>query len=73
LTIEDYRVLFGWSKAHMASEAGIDINTLSSAIKGKRVYRAKVGLIAGAVNKELARRNEPSIAYTNFEGVQFAD
>ncbi|MDQ2902081.1 MAG: XRE family transcriptional regulator [Chloroflexota bacterium] len=73
MTIDDYRVRFGWSKAHMAQEAGIDTNTLSNAIKGKRIYRAKVGLVAEAVNRELARRNEPRIVYTDFEGVQFAD
>ena len=73
MTIDDYRIRFGWSKAYLAAEAGIDTNTLSNAIKGKRVYRAKVGLIAEAINRELARRHEPPIAYTDFEGVQFAD
>jgi transcriptional regulator with XRE-family HTH domain len=73
LTIDDYRARFGWSKAKMASEAGIDTNTLSNAIRGKKVYRAKVGLIAEAVNRELIRRNEKLIVYTDFEGVQFAD
>ncbi len=73
MKIEDYRVRFGWSKTHMAKEAGIDTNTLSSAIKGKKVYRAKVGLIAEAVNLELKRRGEEPIKYTDFDEVQFAD
>jgi lambda repressor-like predicted transcriptional regulator len=73
MTIDDYRVRFGWSKARMAQEAGIDVNTLRSAIKGNPVYRAKVGLIAEAINRELKRRNESPIKYTDLDGVTFAD
>jgi hypothetical protein len=73
MTIDDYRVQFGWSKAHMADEAGIDVNTLRNAINGKPVYRAKVGQITEVINRELERRGKPTIKYTDLEGVVFAD
>jgi hypothetical protein len=73
LTIDDYRVQFGWSKRHMAREAGIDTNTLKSAIDGNPVYRATVGKIANAINQELQRRGENPIKYTELEGVMYAD
>ena len=73
MTIDDYRVQFGWSRRHMANEAGIDITTLRSAIAGNPVYRAKVGLIAEAINRELERRGKPTIKYTDLDGVVFAD
>src|SRR5205807_2098789 len=65
MTIEDYRVQFGWSKRRMAKEAGIDTNTLKSAIDGNPVYRATVGKIAHAINQELERRSQPTIKYTD--------
>jgi transcriptional regulator NrdR family protein len=73
MTIDDYRVQFGWSKAHMAREAGIDVNTLRSAINGNPVYRAKVGQVTEAINRELKRRGEQPIKYTDLAGVVFAD
>lgn len=73
MTIDDYRVQFGWSKRQMAQEAGIDTNTLKSAIDGNPVYRATVGKIAQAINRELQRQGEQPIKYTDLEGVVFAD
>jgi hypothetical protein len=73
MTIDDYRVRFGWSKRRMAQEAGIDANTLRSAIDGNPVYRVSVGKIAQAINQELQRRGESPIKYTELEGVTFAD
>jgi hypothetical protein len=73
MTIDDYRIQFGWSRRHMAQEAGIDANTLRSATEGKPVYRAKVGQITEAINRELERRGKPLIKYTDLEGVVFAD
>ena len=73
MTIDDYRVQFGWSKRRMAQEAGIDANTLRSAIDGHPVYRVTVGKIAQAINQELQRRGESPIKYTELEGVTFAD
>lgn len=73
MTIDDYRVQFGWSRRHMATEAGIDTNTLRNAMAGKPVYRAKVGQITEAINQELARRGKPPIIYTDLDGVVFAD
>ncbi len=73
MTIEDYRVEFGWTKSKLATEAKIDMNTLKSAIDGNPVYRVTVGKITNAINQELARRGKPPIRYTDLEGVQFAD
>lgn len=73
MTIDDYRVWFGWSRAHMADEAGIDVTTLRNAMNGSPVYRAKVGQITEAINQELERRGKPAIKYTDLEGVAFAD
>lgn len=73
MTIDDYRVRFGWSRKHMADEAGIDVTTLRNAMNSKPVYRAKVGQITEAINQELKRRGERSIKYTDLEGTVFAD
>lgn len=73
MTIDDYRVQFGWSRAHMADEAGIDVATLRSAMNGTPVFRAKVGQITEAINRELERRNKPTIKYTDLDGVMFID
>ncbi len=73
MTIDDYRVQFGWSRKHMADEAGIDITTLRNAMAGIPVYRAKVGQITEAINRELERRNKPTIKYTDLDSVSFAD
>ena len=37
MTIEDYRVKLGWSKAKLARQADIDVGTLNDAIAGKRI------------------------------------
>lgn len=73
MTIDDYRVKFGWSRRRMADEAGIDVTTLRNALLGTPVYRAKVGLIAEAINRELTKRGEAQIKYTDLEGVTFVD
>ena len=73
MRIDDYRVQFGWSRQHMADEAKIDTGTLRNAMIGKAVYRAKVGQIAEAINRELERRGKPSITYTDLDGVVYAD
>ena len=73
MTIDDYRVKFGWSRRYMADEAGIDVTTLRNAISGIPVFRAKVGLIAEAINRELVKRGEAQIKYTDLDGVPFAD
>jgi lambda repressor-like predicted transcriptional regulator len=73
MTIEDYRIEFGWSKSKLAKEAGIDMSTLRNAIDGIPVYRATVGKITNAINQELLRRGQSPIRYTDLEGVAFAD
>jgi hypothetical protein len=53
MTLEDYRVKLGWSKAKLARQADIDIGTLSDALAGKRIYKATAGKIANAISKGL--------------------
>ena len=73
MTIDDYRIEFGWSKSKLAKEADIDMNTLKRAIDGEPIYRATAGKIANAINAELQRRGLPPIRYTDFAGLTFAD
>jgi hypothetical protein len=73
MTIDDYRVQFGWSRKHMADEAGVDVTTLRNAMSSKPVFRAKVGKITEAINRELERRGKLTIKYTDLDGVVFAD
>lgn len=73
MTIEDYRIEFGWSKSKLCKEADIEMSTLQRAIDGQPIFRATAGKIVGAINQELARRSKPSIRYTDLEGVVFAD
>ena len=73
MTIDDYRILLGWSKSKLANEADIDMNTLKRAIDGEPIYRATAGKIAYAISAELQRRGQPPIRYTDFDGLQFAD
>jgi hypothetical protein len=73
MTIDDYRILLGWSKSKLANEADIDMNTLKRAIDGEPIYRATAGKIAYAISAGLQRRGQPPIRYTDFDGLQFAD
>jgi hypothetical protein len=73
MTIDDYRVQLGWSKTKLCKEADIDMSTLQRAIDGQPIYRVTAGKIAGAFSRELARRGENPIRYTDLEGVVFAD
>ncbi len=73
MTIEDYRISFGWSRSKLAREAEIDQNTLKSAIDGNPIFRATAGKVANAINRELHQRGEPSIKYTDLDGLVFAD
>lgn len=73
MKIDDYRVEFHWTREHMANEAGIDKNTLRSAMTGRPVYRVKVSKIADAINRELERRKKPTIKYTDLEDVVYVD
>ncbi len=53
MTIEEYRVKLGWSKAKLAREADIDVGTLNDAITGKRIYKATASKIARAISEGL--------------------
>jgi hypothetical protein len=69
MTIEDYRVKLGWSKARLAREAHVDPGTLGDAIAGKRIYKATAGKIANALSKGLGYE----ITYKDIEGLNLAD
>ena len=69
MTIEDYRVKLGWSKAKLAREAGIDPGTLGDAIAGKRIYKATAGKIANALSKALG----DEITINVIQGLNLAD
>ena len=73
MTIEDYRIQFGWSKSKLAHEADIDMNTLRRAIDGEPIYRATAGKIVNAINAELQRQGQSLIKYSDLVGLQFAD
>ncbi len=73
MTIEDYRIQFGWAKSKLATEADIDMGTLKRAIDGEAIYRATAGKIANAISAELQRRGQPPIKYTDLAGLKFAD
>ena len=69
MTIEDYRVKLGWSKAKLAREADLDVGTLSDAIAGKRIYKATAGKIANAIGQGLGYE----ITYKDLDGVNLLD
>jgi transcriptional regulator with XRE-family HTH domain len=69
MTLEDYRVKLGWSKARLAREADVDPGTLADAIAGKRIYKATAGKIANALSKGLGYE----ITYKEIEGLNLAD
>jgi len=69
MTIDEYRVKLGWSKAKLAREADIDVGTLNDAISGKRVYKATAGKIANALSQALGYE----ITYKDLDGVNLID
>lgn len=69
MTIEQYRVRLGWSKAKLAREAGIDAGTLSDAIAGKKIYKATAAKIVNAITKGLGQE----VSIEDLEGVNFID
>jgi transcriptional regulator with XRE-family HTH domain len=69
MTIEEYRVKLGWSKAKLAREADIDVGTVNDAISGKRIYKATAGKIANALSQGLGQE----ITYKDLDGVNLID
>lgn len=69
MTIEDYRIKLGWSKAELAKRADIDTNTLNRAINGIPVYKHTAGKIASALSQGLGYE----ITYKDLDGVKFID
>jgi len=74
MTIEEYRIMLGWSKQQLAEASEIDITTLYNALDPqKRIYKATAGKIAYGINKGLKERNLPHISYTDLDNLRFAD
>jgi lambda repressor-like predicted transcriptional regulator len=74
MTVEEYRIMLGWSKQQLADAAGIDITTLYNALDPqKRIYKATASKIANAISAELQRRGQTPIRYTDLAGLTFAD
>jgi len=69
MTIEEYRIEVGWTKAKLAREAEVDENTLNRAIRGEPIYRSTASRIAKALSRGLGR----DIPYTTIDGLQFSD
>ena len=69
MTIEDYRVKLGWSKAQLAREASVGVRTISDAIKGKSIYKATAGKIANAISRGVGHE----VTYKDIEGLNLAD
>ncbi len=69
MTIEEYRVKLGWSKARLAREADIDVSTLNDAMAGKRIYKATASKIARAISEGLGQE----ITYQDLDGVNTYD
>lgn len=74
MSIEEYRIMLGWSKQQLADASGIDITTLYNALDpNKRIYKATASKIATGINQGLKEKNLPSISYTDLTGLRFAD
>ncbi len=69
MTIEEYRLKLGWSKAKLAREADIDIGTLNDAMSGKRIYKATAAKIARAISEGLGQ----DITYQDLDDVNTYD
>jgi DNA transposition AAA+ family ATPase len=69
MTIEQYRMKLGWSKAKLAREADIDAGTLSDAIAGKKIYKATAAKIANAIAKGLNQE----ITIEDLDGINLVD
>ncbi len=69
MTIEEYRIKLGWSKAKLAREADIDVGTLSDAMAGKRIYKATASKIVNALSQGLGYE----ITYKDLDEVTLID
>ena len=69
MTIEQYRMRLGWSRAKLAREADIDPGTLSDAMAGKKIYKVTAAKIAKAIARGLGEE----ITIDDLEGVNFID
>jgi lambda repressor-like predicted transcriptional regulator len=69
MTIEEYRLRLGWSKAKLAREADLDAGTLNDAMTGKRIYKTTAVKIARAISEGLGQE----ITYQDLDGINTYD
>ncbi len=69
MTIEEYRLRLGWSKAKLAREADIDVGTLNDAMTGKRIYKTTAVKIARAISEGLGQE----ISFQDLDGINTYD
>ena len=69
MTIEEYRLRLGWSRAKLAREADIDAGTLNDAMTGKRIYKTTAVKIARAISEGLGQ----DITYQDLDGINTYD
>ncbi len=69
MTIEEYRLRLGWSRAKLAREADIDAGTLNDAMTGKRIYKTTAVKIARAISEGLGQE----ITYQDLDGINTYD
>jgi transcriptional regulator with XRE-family HTH domain len=65
MTLEEYRVVCGWSRNEMARQVGTDTNTLGRALRGVPISLATADKLATAISKKLGR----SIHFSEIEGL----
>lgn len=66
MTLEDYRIHFGWSRNEMCRQARIDFNTLRRAINGEPVSISSAHKLAEAISKALGQ----TIRFQDIEGLK---
>lgn len=66
MTLEDYRLLCGWSKNEMARMAKMDFSTLQKAMNGETVSINTANKLAQALSTELKR----TIRIPDIEGLK---
>ena len=69
MTLNEYRIKLGWSRAKLAREVDVDVRTVRDALLGKPIYTATAGKLANAISRGL----EKEVTYKDIEGLHLAD
>ena len=69
MTLDDYRVKLGWTKAELARRADLREGTIRDAERGKSILKATAGKIARALSQGLGYE----ITYKDIDGLKFSD